>query len=172
MRKIHLLLSLMIVCGYGYAVAAPIDSVSKIRTLVRQIDSERHYITRTLENDEFMGGTDNGSSLTGYYKDGRLVKIAEWVGLSHCILTTEFYLDGGKPIFVYLQERSFPYLVPGDSFDYDHPEIVLEARYYFRKGKLIRKNSKGAGACSAGEFDVADLLKSFQRDSQLLKKRK
>ncbi len=66
--------------------------INKIRKIVTQINKDSDYSKRKLENEEFLEQmTDNGGELTGYFKNRKLVKIVEWIGLSSCVNITEYY---------------------------------------------------------------------------------
>jgi hypothetical protein len=169
--KIWFTILLYLYCASSYGQTS--DRISQIRSIVAKINSDSAaYKTKTLDNDEFIDGTDNGSSLTGYYKNGELVKIAVWVGLSHWIVTEEYYLDNSNLIFVYKKERTIPYRVPGDSFDFMHPEITMENRCYFKDKKLIKVISKGTSNDPSFKNDAEEMLADLKKYSELLKKRK
>ena len=157
---------------FSFSAYAQQDSfISVIRSEVEKINSDSAYKTKTLENDKFIDGTDNGSSLTGYFKNGELTKMNVWVGLSHCIVTREYFLDHGNLIFAYEQLRAFPYIQKPDTeyFDYEHPRIALESRFYFRDGKLIKTISNGEPECTSVP-SASELLADSKEYSALLLK--
>lgn len=169
--KIWFTILLFLYCASSYGQTS--DGISEIRSIVAKINSDSAgYRTKTLENDEFIGVTDNGSTLTGYFRKNELVKIAVWIGLSHWIVTEEYYLDNSNLIFVYKKERTSPYRVPGDSFDYMHPEITMENRCYFKDKKLIKILSKGTSNDPSFKNDAEEMLADVKKYSELLKKRK
>jgi hypothetical protein len=145
--------------------------IPAIRKIVQAINTNPGYKTKTLENDEFIGFGDNGSALTGYFKNGELTKMNVWVGLSHCIVTIEYYMDHGKLIFAFEQLRAFPYVDKPDTsyFDYDHPHIALESRFYFQDGKLIKKISTGEPECTTAPSASTLLADSKEYSALLLK---
>lgn len=113
--------------------------LAQIKNMSRQINDYKNYKTVTIDDtEEFLGhGTDNGSSLTGYFENDTLKKIIEWVGLSNKIIQNEYYLDNGKLIFVYSTDSRYKYNDSTQSFDYSKLDIVFKGRYYFSNGKLI-----------------------------------
>ena len=69
------------------------DKVEQIRKSVEQINQDTAYTTKILDNEQFLEHmTDGGGQLTGYFKNGQLVKVLERVGLSSCVTTYEYYL--------------------------------------------------------------------------------
>lgn len=112
-------------------------------------------------------GTDNGGSLTGYFKKDTLKKIIEWVGLSNNVIQNEYYLDKGKLVFVYSTESRYKFDDSTQSFDYSKLDIFFKGRYYFSRDKLmdtILSNRQHI----APRQDPADFLTSSQDYSKLL----
>ena len=114
-------------------------SLFKIKKLYQQINGYKNYKTVTLDDAEtFLGyGTDNGGTLTGYYKEDSLKKVIEWVGLSNKVIQNEYYFDNDKLIFVYSSESRYRFNDSTQSFDYTKLDNVFKGRYYFDNGKLI-----------------------------------
>jgi hypothetical protein len=136
--------------------------IAELKQTVARINSDSSYKIKRLDNENFIDGMDNGSSLTGYYKHGELLKMSEWVGLSHGIVTLEYYLNQGVLIFAFMQEKNFPYVAKKDTvyFDYDHPEITAESRLYFKDGRLLKKIVTGDPAQDTNaERFIADCRK-------------
>jgi len=113
--------------------------LAQIKHLYRQINDYKNYKTIIIDDaEEFLGhGTDNGGSLTGYFKNDTLKKIVEWVGLSNKVIQNEYYLDKGKLVFVYSNESRYRYNDSSQSFDYSKLDNVYKGRYYFSNNKLI-----------------------------------
>ena len=70
---------------YGQIKDTNTQALTKVKKAYEQINSYKNYKTVTIENSEdFLGyNTDNGGTLTGYYKGDSLKKIVEWVELSN-----------------------------------------------------------------------------------------
>ena len=148
--------------------------IVEIRKTVQKINNGTGYLIKKLESDEFLEeGTDNGAELNGYFKDGKLVKIKEWIGLSSCFNTTEYYLQDGKLIFSYTKGSQSPYNDSTQTFDYDKLSMTMEYRFYFDKDKLIKSVLQGSSRCS-GEPNNAmakTVLQECERYKKLLIKK-
>ncbi|HEX4374794.1 MAG TPA: hypothetical protein VHZ50_15930 [Puia sp.] len=83
------------------------NKINIIRQTVEQINKDSNYTIKKLNEEEFLEQTpDNGGELTGYFKNGQLVKIIERIGLSSCINITEYYLQENKLILLILKEAT------------------------------------------------------------------
>jgi hypothetical protein len=94
--KIFLTLTLLL---FGLLIFAQTENnmLNKIRKAVEHINNDSGYAIKKLDNEEFLEHTtDNGGQLTGYFKNGQLVKIIEWIGLSSCVDITEYYLQNNN----------------------------------------------------------------------------
>jgi hypothetical protein len=148
------------------------DKVEQVRKAVEEINRTT-TTTMTLDNEQFLEHmTDGGGKLTGYFKNGELVKVEEWVGLSNCTTNYEYYIRDRKLIFVYGQENVFPYVDSTGTFDYKTQAISMECRYYFDNGKLIKSKFAGQPRCTNEPSDAraSDLLDRSKRYQELLKK--
>ncbi|MEQ9230409.1 MAG: hypothetical protein RIF46_06975, partial [Cyclobacteriaceae bacterium] len=78
------------------------DIHPEIRGYVAELDSSiRNFERVQLENEEFLiEMTDGGGSLTGYFENGVIKKIAIWVGLSNATASRIFYFKNGNLYFV------------------------------------------------------------------------
>lgn len=124
-------------------------SIDNIRYAVEYINKDSGYSKKVLSNEEFLEHTtDGGGELTCYFKNGELVKIREWIGLSSCINITEYYLQTDKLIFAYTEGSEFAYNDSLESFDYKKPVRTMECRFYYENGKLIKSILKGESRCS------------------------
>lgn len=114
--------------------------VLQIREVFRQINEFKNYRIVTIDDSEaFLGNvTDNGGSLTGYYKEDTLKKIVEWVGLSNRVIQNEYYFDNGKLVFVYAVERQYSLKSTSLESDFTKLNKTFEGRYYFNNNKLFK----------------------------------
>lgn len=144
--------------------------LSQIKNLYRQINDYKNYKTIIIDDaEEFLGhGTDNGGSLTGYFKNGTLKKIVEWVGLSNKVIQNEYYLDKGKLIFVYATESRYRFSDSSQSFDFTKLDNVFKGRYYFSNNKLIDTIFSDKQYIHTIQKDAADFLKSSKDYLRLL----
>lgn len=148
------------------------DTVKHIREIVEQINTDTAYTTRTIEGDQWMEHTtDGGGYLTGYFKQGQLVKIVELVGLSSCTLIYEYYFQDDNLIFVYGQEKNFEYVDSLASFDYTTQTLAMEFRFYFESNNLIKSKitQRSKRAMAVSETQALELLAESKRFQQLLK---
>ena len=131
-------------------VHAQIDStyIVAVDRLVHEIDAARDFEVRTLENEEFLEQmTDGGGELKGFLKDGQLVKMESWVGVSSCVYITAYYFDRGQLVFVQEQGLEFAYVDSTGSFDPAVQNVTMEGRYYFRDGVAAPVFLKGSTRC-------------------------
>jgi len=145
-------LTLLLFCTLTFAQTD--RAINKIRKAVEQINKDTGYTTKTLDNEQFLEHmTDGGGKLTGYFKNGKLVKIVEWVGFSFCVNISEYYLKDNKLIFAYTQGSQFSYVDSLAGFDYDKLALTMECRYYFENGKMIKSILNGSTMCSGKPSD-------------------
>ena len=124
-------------------------SVKNIRKAVKQINADKSLTTRIIDNAQISKqGTDGGDKLTGYYKNGQLVKIVESIGLSSCMNITEYYLQDNKLIFVYAQGKEFKYEESLATYNSSVQIVTMESRFYFQDDKLVKSILTGSTRCS------------------------
>ena len=144
--KLFTVLFSLILSGLLLGAQTKDDSLEVIRKRVNHINNTKGLVVKVLKDEEFPEHTpDGGGELKGYFKDGKLVKIAEWIGLSSCTQTTEYYLQDGKLIFIYLQGKDFDYLTPTKT---TKPKLVMECRFYYTNDQLIKSLIHGKTKCS------------------------
>lgn len=149
------------------------ERINSIRKIVEQLNKDTTYTTKTLDNEQWMEHTtDGGGQLTGYFKNGQLVKVVKWVGLSSCVTNFEYYLQNNSLIFVYGQEKVVQYVDSIASFDWSKQTLGMECRFYFDNGKLIQSKFTEQTRCSNPPSDTQapDLLADSKRYLTLLKK--
>ena len=125
-----------------------ISATGSIDAFVRDINREEDYETKTLENEEFLEQmTDGGGELTAWIRDGRVVKMTEWVGLSSCVNVTEYYLQDSQLVFISVQGSEWAYVDSTGSFDPAVQNVTMEARFYFDDNALIKSDLNGSTRC-------------------------
>lgn len=118
--------------------------IPQIRKEYLNINANKFMQKKTLRNKDYLGyEADGGSSLTGYFKKGKLVKIVSWAGISHGIHIDEYYFKDGKLIFVYKKFNSFPYDAQKNRINMKKTTTTFEGRYYFNDDKLIDIQIRG-----------------------------
>lgn len=142
----------------------------KIKKVYKEINAYKNYkIVTIAKSEDFLGhNTDNGGSLTAYYKDASLKKIIEWIGLSNKVIQNEYYLNNGKLIFVYSTEDRYRFNESTQSFDYSKLDNVFKGRYYFEKEKLIEAILNDKQHDETKEQDAATFLTSGKSYLKLL----
>ena len=156
---------------YGQGKEDKIFTVFKIKKVYEKTNDYKNYRTVTINDaEEFLGhGTDNGGSLTGYYKGDSLKKVIEWVGLSNMVIQSEYYFDNDKLIFVYSTESRYRFNDSTQSFDYSKLDNVFKGRYYFNNGKLINTILNDKEHTATKKKDTVDFLTSSKNYLKLLK---
>jgi len=145
------------------------DIIKSIKKEFKDINEDNSYKKVILENEEFMEHmTDRGGSLTGYYKDGKLCKIVEWIGISNGIHITEYYFKEEQLIFVYHAFKEVVYDMKKGEFDYEQTGVKFEGRYYFNDKTLIEAITTGTNSF---KIDPKDFPAEIEHDQQLLAKK-
>ena len=155
---------------YGQSKDANTQVLAKVKRAYGQINSYKNYKTVTIDNSEdFLGyNTDNGGTLTGYYKGDSLKKIVEWVGLSNRVIQNEYYFDNNKLIFVYSTESRYKFNDSTQSFEYSKLYNFFKGRYYFDNNKLFETILKDKDHIKTKQKDATDFLKSSSNYIKLL----
>jgi hypothetical protein len=156
-------------CGQGKEDKS--SALFKIKKVYQQINHYKNYNTVSIDDaEEFLGHcTDNGGSLTGYYKGDSLKKVIEWVGLSNKIIQNGYYFDNDKLIFIFSTESRYRFNDSTQSFDYTKLDTVFKGRYYFDNGKLIDTILNDKEHIATKKQDAAEFLTSSKNYLKLLK---
>lgn len=145
--------------------------IEDIQKKVWAIDFEKNYQTKVLNNEKFLDHmTDGGGQLTGYFKDGQINKVVEWLGLSYGTKTFNYYFFDGRLILVNEKEEDFPDISNSGTLDYTKVEFAFEGNYYFNEEKLIDQKTNGQKRFSEGvKIDEEVLfLKTSKQNVELL----
>jgi hypothetical protein len=146
----------------------------KIRSIYRAIDTVKGYtVVEIDDSEEFLGqATDNGGSLTGYYKGDSLKKITEWIGLSNRIIENVYYFDKGKLICVKSKENRYKVNDSTETIDHTKTELIFSGRYYFSNGKFVDSILNNANRTKGKEADAKAYQVSAHEYSLLLDQRR
>jgi hypothetical protein len=128
-----------------------------IRQEVQQINKDSLLKIKKLENEEFLGYSDRGNELNGYFKNDSIYKIRAWIGISNRIFLTEYYFKNEQLVFVYEQQTLF---MDSDTSG----KISFEGRYYFQDGRIIFSRSTGERSASPGNMSITDVLINETKD--------
>ncbi len=152
MKKTILLiiLTLPFVCISGQNKS---DTLKNIEEKIQIINNDSSYWTSTFSNEAFL---DSGfinqvnkgyGKLTGYFKNGKICKIRELIGIKLLKETavTDYYFSEGQLIFVSEQDIQGNDIFSDSAFTVNDriTEPSFEALYYFYQGKLIETVEKG-----------------------------
>jgi len=146
MSLIHSLLFTSVIVLLPFLTFAQTKASHKeaIRQEFKFINTDPHLKKKAVKNEAFLGQTtDGGSELTGFYKNGQLVKLVAWIGLSDGNKVVEFYFKDGFLIFVYGQFKTWVYDAKRDEFDHSKTRTIFEGRYYFHQQKMIDQITQG-----------------------------
>jgi len=148
--------------------------IAHIKQVYRQVNDYKHYKVVNIDDaEEFLGhGTDNGGSLTGYYKGDSLKKIVLWVGLSNRVVQQEFYFDKGRIVFVYSTDKTYKFNDSTEEFDYSKFDKVITGRYYFNNDKLIDTILSDKELEKTKQDDAADFIATGKDYVLMLKAKK
>jgi hypothetical protein len=180
--------------AFSLSCALAQDTLKIITAIDQQVQDfnqypDYQYQLFTLSNEDFLDtaflnqpGKGYGQ-LTGYFRDGKLYKIYEMIGIKalHAVGVTTYYFDGGKLIYVYESEINGPNIFIDSEGTVDHKtdEPDFEIRYYFSTDRLIKSNEKGTRQTmllpNEAFFDSmskeGQLLYAAQQYSELLNKK-
>lgn len=142
--KQHLLILSFLFCFSSLYAQVPVLK-KQIDSSCKVIDRDDGLKKKIYEQEAFMDhATDNGGSLTIYYKNKNVYKIEEWVGLSGYVVINTYYFQNNQMVFVkdeeYMYERNPGTGETTGKFSKDNRFI---GKYYFKNGKLIHQESLG-----------------------------
>jgi hypothetical protein len=146
----------------------------KIAYIRRTIDRYEGYTKVEIDDsEEFLGhATDNGGTLTGYYKNDSLKKIVEWVGLSNRIIENVYYFDKAELICVVSNESRYKYNDSTGTTDHSRTEWITGGKYYFNKGNFFDSIIRDKEKMKTKEADAKEFLKSASEYGLLLEQRR
>ena len=114
-----------------------------------RLKADTTYVIKILNNEQFLEQmTDGGGQLKGYFYNGQLVKIIEWIGLSSCVNITEYYLGGNQLVYAYTQGKETKYVDSTATFNSMVQTVTMECTYYYNNGKVIKSTYEGSTRCS------------------------
>ena len=132
------------------------EIIRTIRRDFQSINSDTSLKMISMDAEEFLdGSTDGGGELKASYKNGQLVKLVEWIGISYGNRIREFYFKEGKLFFVY--DRFEAFVVKGDELDRSKTKTSYEGRFYISDGKMVGRKQTGIvpdGADEVKEFEA------------------
>lgn len=111
--------------------------VKQIQSKVQNIYIQKITDSSKLENEQFLDHMpDGGGELTGYFKNGNLVKLKVWIGISYRVAEDTYYYSDNKLIYVLKTTDNF-HIDNSGKFDYGKFEHHFQEDIYFDNGKLI-----------------------------------
>ena len=142
MKTTYLLVLLLLFTTHEGLSQKQTETISRIRKEFTRINQDSTLKVTTLDAEEFLENTpDGGAELKGFYKNGKLVKLVEWIGLSYGNRIREFYLKDEVLFFVY--EIFYSFIRTEDGLDPSKTVKSFEGRYYISANKLIAKKQTG-----------------------------
>lgn len=149
-------------------------SIKEIRQVVQNINNNKNLKKIVLRNNEFLEDAvpDGGGELTGYFKNGELVKIFESIGISNGMDNTEYYLKNNKLIFAYVVKKRFQVNRKTSSFNYNKTHMIFEGRYYCEKNQLLDAKIKSVADFNPAKDYINELIKQANQYATLLKSKK
>ena len=169
LKNITFFLVAVLIANVSFAQSKA-DIIKSIKKEFKDINDDNSYTKVVLENEEFMEQmTDRGGSLTGYYKEGKLYKIVEWIGISNGIYISEYYFKEEQLIFVYKAFKTVVYDIKKGEVDYDQTGVKFEGRYYFSDKTLIDSATSGTNPFKG---EATNFPAEGDKDQQLLAKKK
>ncbi len=143
-------ITILLICLFANFATAQTEQelIKEIRKHYKWVNSQKDFVPVVLNNQDFLDqATDNGATMTGYYKNNKLYKIIETVGISYAVITSEYYFWSGELFFIYHTEKAYKEKKDDAGnfieLDYTKTELKYEDRQYFNKDKQIRRIKKG-----------------------------
>ncbi len=146
--------------------SSKIALIKNIQNLVQKIDQQNFTDSIELQNEDFMENvTDGGGSLTGYFNNGRLVKMKVRAGLSWGVTQDIYYFKDEKLLYVLETEDGFHI----DSTEIDHSKFDahFEGNFYFDNNKMFDQVTLGHNRF---EDDANDPEKEFLKNAPYYRK--
>lgn len=147
----------LVVCVSIFAFG---QDIRLIRKQVEVINNSQNLVVKKIPNDYFTDvkheATDNGQEIEAYYSNNELKKIVHSAGLSNSDISTQFFYDKRKLIFV-LRKK---YQTIDEKGNFAKPKLISESRFYFNNGKIIQHTNTNSK-------EIAELLKqshNYQAD--------
>lgn len=148
------------------ADSSKLERISKIKNSVLNIDQFIYTDSVYLENEGFMENmTDGGGSLTGFFWDGRLVKMKVWIGLSWGVWQDVYYFENQK--LIYVLEREDYFVVDDKGTDHSKFDQRFRGDFYFRNNKMFSQLTLGHNRF---EIDANDPEIEFLKNAEHYKK--
>jgi hypothetical protein len=133
------------------------EQIRQIQKSVNVLTSLSITDSAVLEDEDFLENmTDGGSTLTGYFSNGELIKISEWVGLSYGVIQQHFYFAKERLVFVSQTEDYFYTDTAGT--DHSKFENDFRSEFYFTAEKLLEQVSSGSRRFNEEKDKEAELL--------------
>ena len=148
MKKLILLITIITISSNIFSQNTK-EAINEIRQQFKWVNSQKNFKSVSLNNLDFLEHpTDNGATLTGFYKNNILYKVTETIGISYAIYINEYYLKNNKLIFVYAIEKQYKQKIDKNGkttgeLDYTSTDLKYEHRLYYKNEKQIRELKKG-----------------------------
>ncbi len=144
--------TLLFICGTVFAerTYAQEDStaIEAIYGIVQEINKLDDLEPTVLENEAFLGEmTDRGGVLTAWSKNGRVVLLMEWVGLSSCEVVTQYYSNDQELVFVEVKGSESMYIDSTGTFDHRVQHPTMDARFYYQVDEVLKQEMSGSTRC-------------------------
>lgn len=174
MRKLAAIILLSILANFAMSQNINED-IKEIRKNFQWVNSQKDFKKAELNNQDFLDHpSDNGATMTGYFKNGKLYKIVEVIGISHALYRTEYYFWSNELFFVFRTEREYKSIMDENGLfvklDYTKTDLKYQDRQYFKNGKRIRRIEKGE-LISSKENYPKDFVKLANKRKSLIQNR-
>ena len=150
------------------------EAIESIKSHFKWVNRQNNFEIAELNNEDYLKNSpDNGGQLRGYFRNDTLYKIVEHFGSSYAMMITEYYFLNNELIFVYDVEKNYRQIIDSTDgfmgFDYSKLETKYESRFYFSKGKEIKKLETGKRLMNITARDFNTIVKTYK---PLLKNKK
>ena len=141
-----------------------------IKLKYQKIEADTSYKIIVIDDAEKILGmaVDNGAELTGYFKNGRLVKVKEQVGLSNRVIQNKYYFENGQLFLVRSVDSNYKFNDSSQSFDYTKLIYKSGGNYYFKNDKMFDAILSDKERKATKDQYAKDLVRSIRKYSKLL----
>lgn len=155
--------------SYGQSKSEMIEDTNE---LIEIIHMDTTLKSVTLQNEEFLDNmTDGGGELTGFFKNKKIYRIYQSIGISYGVEIKEFYYRKEKLIFVREKFYSYMYDDSLKKFDYTKTETKFKGQYYFKDNKLIHYITTGHNRLEESLEPEKVLLNESSENIRLIKQK-
>jgi hypothetical protein len=145
-----------------------------MKKLCAKIDVDKTLKKVLIDDAELITGhgTDGGAELIGYYRNDKLVKITNSVGLSWGLIDEVFYFENDQIIHARETQKVF-FTDPETGAKNGESYVKFTGNYFYQKMQLWEESKLGTKYGTGNKkTDAMDMVKNAKKYTELLKTKK